>query len=232
MLDVRSLDARYGATPVLQGIDLHVAAGEAVVLLGGPGAGKTTLNRALSGLVPPRGGQVRFLERDITGADHVDVVRAGLIHVPQGGKVFPNLVVRDNLLLGATVRNRVQRGIMMDYVLGLIPRLSGCMQRRAGALTAGDQRLLAIGRGLMAAPRLLVLDEPMRDLSPAMDGDVFDLICRLSAQGLAMLLTEQDLRFASTVANRCYVMAGGRIIAEGPAAALAGDMPAAALAEK
>jgi branched-chain amino acid transport system ATP-binding protein len=221
MLEVRALEASYGATPVLHAVDLHVAAGEAVVLLGGPGAGKTTLNRALSGLVPPRGGRVRFLERDITGADHVDVVRAGLIHVPQGGRVFPNLVVRDNLLLGATVRNRVQRGIMMDYVLGLLPRLAARLQLLAGRLAAGDQRLLAIGRGLMAAPRLLVLDEPAGDLAPGMAEDVFELVCRLSAQGLAMLVAEQDLRFARTVANRCYVMAGGRIIADGPATALA-----------
>jgi branched-chain amino acid transport system ATP-binding protein len=166
---------------------------------------------------------VRFLERDITGADHVDVVRAGLIHVPQGGRVFPNLTVLDNLLLGATARNRVQRRIMMDYVLGLAPRLAALLTERGGRLGVGDQRMLAIGRGLMAAPRLLVMDEPAQELSPAMAEDVFELISQLSSQGLAMLLAERDLRFARTIADRCYVMAGGRMIAHGPAAALAED---------
>jgi branched-chain amino acid transport system ATP-binding protein len=177
----------------------------------------------LSGLVPAWGGRVRFLDRDITAADPVDVVRAGLIHVPQGGRVFPNLVVRDNLLLGATVRNRVQRGIMLDYVLGLLPQLTGRLQRRAGTLHAADQRLLAIGRGLMAAPRLLVLDGPADGLAPDGAEDVVVLVRSLGAQGLAMLVTERDLRFARTVANRCYVMAGGRMVADGPAAILAGD---------
>jgi branched-chain amino acid transport system ATP-binding protein len=225
MLDVRALDASYGSTQVLHAIDLHVAAGETVVVLGGAAVGKTTLYRALSGLVPVHGGRVRFLDRDITGADHVDVVRTGLIHVPQGGRVFPNLTVRDNLLLGATARNRVQRGIMLDYVLGLAPRLTARLLHRAARLGPVDQRMLAIGRGLMAAPRLLALDEPAQDLTPAMAEDVMELVWRLNSQGLAMLLAERDLRFARTVANRCYVMAQGRMIADGPAAALTEDEP-------
>lgn len=234
MLDVRGLVAGGQvaggvASAVLQGVDLHVAASEVVAVVGRGGMGKTTLNRALSGLIPARRGRVRFLDEDITGADHVRIVRAGLIHVPQGGRVFPTLSVHDNLLLGATVRNRRQRTAMLAWVLEVFPRLGGRLRQEAGAMDCGAQRQLAIGRGLMAAPRLLILDEPSLGLSWDQAEEVFALIVRLHRQGLSVLLSERDLGRSLAVANRAYVIDRGRVALEGPAARLAAD-PALAVA--
>ena len=223
MLDVQRLEAGYGAFQVLHGIDLSVAAGEVVAVLGSNGVGKTTLNRTLSGLVPARAGRVLFAGQDITGMDHAQIVRAGLIHVPEGRLVFPNLSVRDNLLLGATVRNRRQRGAMLDYVLELFPRLGERLKQHAGSMSGGEQQMLAIGRGLMAAPRLLILDEPSLGLSPKLVEVLFALVARLNAQGLPILLVEQNVVQSLAVANRAYVLEHGRVILEGPAAALAAD---------
>jgi branched-chain amino acid transport system ATP-binding protein len=223
MLKVRDLHAGYGAFEVLHGIDLDVAAGEIVAVLGANGVGKTTLNRALSGIVAPRGGTIRFDGVDITHARHDAIVRAGLIHVPEGRKVFPNLSVRENLLLGAYLRGRSERARSMEQVLETFPRLRERLRQHAGSLSGGEQQMLAIGRGLMARPRLLILDEPSLGLSPLLTEELFTLIGRLHADGLPILLVEQNVVQSLAVASRAYVVEHGRVALAGDAAALADD---------
>jgi len=223
MLEVRGLHAGYGPFEVLRGIDLDVHAGEIVAVLGANGVGKTTLNRVLSGLLAPRAGSVRFQGEDITRADHARIVRAGLIHVPEGRKIFPNLSVRDNLLLGAYARGRTQRGSSLAYVLATFPRLQERLGQLAGSMSGGEQQMLAIGRGLMGQPRLLVLDEPSLGLSPLLTEELFALIGRLHAGGLSMLLVEQNVVQSLAVAKRAYVIENGLVALSGTAAALAED---------
>jgi branched-chain amino acid transport system ATP-binding protein len=223
MLEVRRLSAGYGAVTVLAGIDLDVGAGEIVAVLGANGAGKTTLNRALSGLIPARAGSIRFAGADITGAGHDDIVRAGLIHVPEGRKIFPNLNVRENLLLGAWARGREGRAQRLDHVLDTFPRLRERLRQSAGAMSGGEQQMLAIGRGLMADPRLLILDEPSLGLSPLLTEELFALIGRLNAAGIAILLVEQNVVQSLAVAARAVVIEQGRLALAGSAADLARD---------
>jgi branched-chain amino acid transport system ATP-binding protein len=223
MLEVRRLSAGYGAVTVLAGIDLDVGAGEIVAVLGANGAGKTTLNRALSGLIPARAGSIRFAGADITGAGHDDIVRAGLIHVPEGRKIFPNLNVRENLLLGAWARGREGRAQRLDHVLDTFPRLRERLRQSAGAMSGGEQQMLAIGRGLMADPRLLILDEPSLGLSPLLTEELFALIGRLNAAGIAILLVEQNVVQSLAVASRAVVIEQGRLALAGSAADLARD---------
>jgi branched-chain amino acid transport system ATP-binding protein len=223
MLEVRDLSAGYGPFQVLYGIDLDVAEGEIVAVLGANGVGKTTLNRTLSGLLRARGGSIRFCGADITAADHADIVRAGLIHVPEGRKVFPNLTVRDNLLLGAYARGRADRAASLDRVFDTFPRLAQRQSQAAGSMSGGEQQMLAIGRGLMGQPRLLILDEPSLGLSPLLTEELFALIQRLNADGLSILLVEQNVMQSLAIAGRAYVIEHGRVALSGPAATLADD---------
>jgi branched-chain amino acid transport system ATP-binding protein len=223
MLEVRNLSAGYGPFQVLYGIDLDVAEGEIVAVLGANGVGKTTLNRTLSGLLRARGGSIRFCGADIAAADHADIVRAGLIHVPEGRKVFPNLTVRDNLLLGAYARGRAERAATLDRVFDIFPRLAQRQSQAAGSMSGGEQQMLAIGRGLMGQPRLLILDEPSLGLSPLLTEELFALIQRLHAQGLSILLVEQNVMQSLAIAGRAYVIEHGRVALSGPAATLADD---------
>ena len=223
MLEIQGLKAGYGPFEVLHGLDLAVGDAEIVAVLGANGVGKTTLNRALSGLIPPRGGTIRFDGQDITGADHDAIVRAGLIHVPEGRRVFPNLSVRENLLLGAYVRGRPQRAATLDRVLGIFPRLQERLGQMAGSMSGGEQQMLAIGRGLMAQPRLLILDEPSLGLSPKLTEDLFTLIARLHADGMAILLVEQNVVQSLGVAQRAYVIEHGVVALSGTSHSLAND---------
>jgi branched-chain amino acid transport system ATP-binding protein len=223
MLEVRGLHAGYGPFEVLRGIDLDVAPGEIVGVLGANGVGKTTLNRVLSGLIRPRAGTVRFRGADISGVDHTRIVRAGLIHVPEGRKIFPNLSVRENLLLGAYARARAERATTLEMVLATFPRLRERLAQQAGSMSGGEQQMLAIGRGLMGKPELLILDEPSLGLSPLLTEELFGLIARLHETGLAMLLVEQNVVQSLTVAQRAYVIENGVVAVSGPAAALADD---------
>jgi len=223
LLEVRGLHAGYGLFEVLRGIDLDVQEGEIVAVLGTNGVGKTTLNRVLSGLIVPRGGGVRFRGEDITGADHARIVRTGLIHVPEGRKIFPNLSVRDNLLLGAYARGRAERDKTLEGVLATFPRLKERLRQVAGSMSGGEQQMLAIGRGLMSQPRLLILDEPSLGLSPLLTEELFDLIRRLNTGGLAILVVEQNVVQSLEVARRAYVIENGVVALSGPAGDLAGD---------
>jgi branched-chain amino acid transport system ATP-binding protein len=223
MLEVRDLEAGYGAIAVLRGVSLDLAAREIVAVLGANGVGKTTLNRALSGVLRPRAGSIRFEGSDIAGADHAAIVRAGLIHVPEGRRVFPNLSVRDNLLLGAFARGKAERARTLDEVLTIFPRLRERLRQHAGLMSGGEQQMVAIGRGLMARPKLLILDEPSLGLSPLLVEELFALIGRLHASGLSILLVEQNVVQSLAIASRAYVIEHGVVVLSGPAAALADD---------
>ena len=223
MLEVQNLVAGYGGADVLRGIDVSVTAGEIVAVLGANGVGKTTLNRALSGLIRPRGGSIRFLGEEIAGAKPSAIVAAGLIHVPEGRRIFPNMSVRDNLVLGSYRRGKPAREANLERMFSLFPRLRERSTQAAGTLSGGEQQMLAIGRGLMGEPRLLILDEPSLGLSPLLVEEMFTLIARIAAEGLAVLLVEQNVVQSLELAARAYVLENGRIVVQGAAAEIAAD---------
>jgi branched-chain amino acid transport system ATP-binding protein len=223
LLAVRGLRAGYDGVPVLHGVDLDVAAGEIVAVLGSNGAGKSTLNNNLSGLYPALDGSIRFDGADITGTAPARIVAAGLIQVPEGRRIFPNLTVRENLELGSYRRGRARRAQNRDRALAVFPRLRERLAQTAGTLSGGEQQMLAIGRGLMAEPRLLILDEPSLGLSPLLVEEMFGLIAQLHREGLAMLLVEQNVVQSLAIASRAYVIENGRIVLSGSAAELRDD---------
>jgi len=209
LLDVRDLRGGYGRVEVLHGVDLQVNAGEIVALLGSNGAGKTTLNAIVCGLVPASGGRVTFDGADLTNRHYRDIVKAGLIQVPEGRRIFPNLSVRENLELGAFARARERRAANLERVFAIFPRLAERVAQRAGTMSGGEQQMLAIGRGLMAEPRLLILDEPSLGLSPLLVDELFALIQRLHADGLSVLLVEQNVGQSLAIAQRALVLENG-----------------------
>jgi len=211
LLDLRQLRSGYGRVEVLRGVDLHVNAGETVALLGSNGAGKSTLNNIVCGLVRAEGGSVRFDGRDLTNRHYRDVVKAGLIQVPEGRRIFPNLSVRENLELGAFTRARERRAANLDRVFATFPRLHERIAQKAGTMSGGEQQMLAIGRGLMAEPRLLILDEPSLGLSPLLVEEMFTLIGRLNADGLSVLLVEQNVGQSLAIAQRACVLENGSL---------------------
>jgi branched-chain amino acid transport system ATP-binding protein len=221
MLEVKALRAGYGAIEVLRGVDLAVGAGEIVALLGSNGAGKSTLNNNVSGLYRPFGGTIAFDGANIAGAPSMRIVDAGLVQVPEGRRVFPNLSVRENLEMGSYRRGRAARAKNLERVLAVFPRLNERMTQLAGTLSGGEQQMLAIGRGLMSEPRLLILDEPSLGLSPLLVEEMFTLIGRLNRDGLAILLVEQNVVQSLAIAHRAYVLENGRIALSGAAAELA-----------
>ena len=221
MLEITGLRAGYGAIEILRGVDLAVGAGEIVALLGSNGAGKSTLNNNVCGLFKPFGGAVRFDGKDIAGAASTRIVEEGLIQVPEGRRVFPNLSVRDNLELGSYRRGRKDRARNLDRVAAIFPRLKERWAQSAGTLSGGEQQMLAIGRGLMGEPRLLILDEPSLGLSPLLVEEMFVLISRLNTDGLALLLVEQNVVQSLAIAHRAYVLENGRIALSGKASELA-----------
>ena len=220
LLTIEGLRSGYGAVEVLRGVDLRIAPGELVALLGSNGAGKTTLNAVVSGLVPTWAGRVVFDGQDLTGAHYRRVVQAGLIQVPEGRKVFPNLRVLDNLELGAFTRARERRADNLQSVFDTFPRLRERQDQLAGTMSGGEQQMLAIGRGLMAEPKLLILDEPSLGLSPLLVEEMFTLIAQLRARGLAVLLVEQNVGQSLEIADRAYVMENGSIRFSGTASEL------------
>jgi len=223
MLEVEGLAAGYGLTRVLEGLSLHVGPGEVVAVLGSNGAGKTTLNMVLSGLLRPARGRVVFEGRDITGESPAEIMERGLIQVPEGRRIFPNLSVRENLELGSYRRARVNRARNIERVFETFPRLRERMRQAAGTLSGGEQQMLAIGRGMMAEPRLLILDEPSLGLSPLLVEEMFALIRRLHAEGLSIMLVEQNVAQSLDIADRAYVLENGTIALSGPAAQVRED---------
>jgi len=224
LLDIQGLRGGYGRTEVLRGVDLTVNAGEMVALLGSNGAGKSTLNKTVCGLCAAWSGTVRFDGRDLSGAHYREVVKAGLIQVPEGRKVFPNLDVLENLALGAFTRARERRAQNLERVFSIFPRLAERRGQLAGTMSGGEQQMLAIGRGLMAEPVLLILDEPSLGLSPLLVEEMFALIRKLREDGLAVLLVEQNVGQSLEIADRAYVLENGAVRFSGaPADLLASD---------
>jgi branched-chain amino acid transport system ATP-binding protein len=224
MLEVEHLRVWYGNTEVLRDVSFSVADNAVVALLGGNGSGKTTILNALSGIVRPRAGAIQVAGQSVVGASPERVVRAGMVQVPQGREVFAAMTVRDNLEIGAATRKDAP-GIRrdMDEVFGLFPRLHEKQAHRAGSLSGGEQQQVAIGRSLMARPRLLLMDEPSAGLSPMIVEDMIGTIRLLHGRGLAILLVEQNVGVAALVAEIAHVLQNGEIVYSGPAAELIGN---------
>jgi branched-chain amino acid transport system ATP-binding protein len=223
LLAVNGLHAGYGSTEILRGIDFKVDPGEIVAVLGANGAGKSTMNRTISGVMRPWRGTIRFKESAIERERPADIVARGLIHVPEGRRIFPNMTVRENLDLGAYRRGRARRGDSRSRVFSIFPRLAERQTQYAGTLSGGEQQMLAIGRGLMAEPELLILDEPSLGLSPLLVEEVFALIKDIHAQGVALLLVEQNVVQSLEVAQRAYILDNGRFVMDGRAADIRDD---------
>jgi len=224
VIEVTDLDVSYGKIQALRRVSLRVAPGEIVALLGANGAGKTTLVKAVCGLLPKQAGAVRLGGEDITRLQTAEIARRGLALVPDGRRLFGPLPVLDNLMLGAYVRLARLRPddveADLDAVFALFPRLAERRRQAAGTLSGGEQQMLAIGRALMARPRVILLDEPSIGLAPLIVREIFQVIRSLKARGLTVLLVEQNARMGLRVADRAYVMELGRVTAEGPAAGL------------
>jgi branched-chain amino acid transport system ATP-binding protein len=217
ILTVSDLHTGYGATEILRGVDLVVHAGEIVAVLGSNGAGKSTLNRTISGVMRPWQGSINFTGILINKVRPADIVKRGLIHVPEGRRIFPNMSVRENLNLGAYRRGGSRKRDNRDKVFSIFPRLAERQRQNAGTLSGGEQQMLAIGRGLMAEPRLLILDEPSLGLSPLLVEELFELIKRINAEGIALLLVEQNVVQSLEVARRAYILDNGRFVLQGSA---------------
>jgi branched-chain amino acid transport system ATP-binding protein len=218
LLAISGLAAGYGATEVLRDIDLAVVPGEIVAILGANGAGKSTLNRTISGVLRATRGTIHFAGSAIERETPAAIVGRGLIHVPEGRCIFPDLTVGENLDLGGYRRARARRKQNRERVFAIFPRLAERHAQRAGTLSGGEQQMLAIGRGLMAEPRLLILDEPSLGLSPLLVEELFALIRRLNAEGITFLLVEQNVMQSLDVASRAYILENGAFVLQGSSA--------------
>jgi len=224
MLEVRDLEVSYGRIRAVQGISLDVREGEIVALIGANGAGKSSAMHAVAGVVRPAGGSIAFEGERIDGAGAERIVKAGISYVPEGRMIFANLSIEENLLIGGYTRGykAALRG-RLDEVLDLFPVLRERLTEGASNLSGGQQQMLALARGLMSGPRLLMLDEPSLGLSPIAAQDVFELIGKLGTQGVTILLVEQNVRQALAVADRGYVIESGRISMDGDSESLLND---------
>ena len=223
LLDIHDLRAGYGETEILRGVDLVVEPGEIVAVLGSNGVGKSTLNRTISGVQRARKGSILFEGAAIEREKPASIVARGLIHVPEGRRIFPNLTVRENLDLGSYARAGKNRAKNRARVFEIFPRLAERRSQLAGTLSGGEQQMLAIGRGLMAEPKLIILDEPSLGLSPLLVEELFGLIRRINAEGVAVLLVEQNVVQSLDVAHRAYILAEGQFVMSGAAADIAAD---------
>ena len=222
LLEVESIDAFYGRIQALRGMSIRVDKGEVVALIGSNGAGKTTTLRTISGLMHPQSGTIRFDGRDITRTGPSRIVEMGICQSPEGRRLFPRMTVGDNLLMGAYTRND-KPGIAtdMDRVFTLFPRLKERRAQIAGTLSGGEQQMLAMGRALMASPKLLMLDEPSLGLAPILIETIFNIVREINAQGVPVLLVEQNASKALEVAHRAYVLETGSIVMTGTGAEVA-----------
>jgi branched-chain amino acid transport system ATP-binding protein len=224
LLELAGVDVAYGDLPALTGVDLVVEAGETLSVVGANGAGKTTMLRTISGLLRPRRGEVRFDGERIDRLPCHRVVERGVVHVPEGRKIFPSLSVRENLELGSYIRTaRARRAESLQRVLTLFPRLRERAGQAAGTLSGGEQQMLAIGRALMTGPRLLMLDEPSLGLAPIVVTEIFRTIAAINATGTTVLLVEQNTRQALALSRRGYVLENGRVVLVGSGAELLGN---------
>jgi branched-chain amino acid transport system ATP-binding protein len=222
LLDLIDVTTCYGDATAVRGVSLHVEDGEVVALLGANGAGKSTLLRTISGLLVPRSGSVRFSGQDIAGRSPRAIARLGIAHVPEGRRVFPGLSVRDNIMLGAASRrvSRTDLAAGADAMFATFPDLRAAADAPGWTLSGGQQQMVALARGLMAQPRLLLLDEPSLGLAPLVVQELFRVVGEIGRRGTAILLVEQNAHLALAVASRGYVLETGSLVAEGPAASL------------
>ncbi len=222
LLALERLEVSYGGIRAVKGIDLAIEPGELVCLIGANGAGKTTTLRAITGLVPPAGGRIRYDGEDITGWRVHRIARRGLALVPEGRGVFAQLTIEENLAMGAYAR-KDDVSADLERAFTLFPRLKERRRQTAGTLSGGEQQMLAIGRALMSRPKLLLLDEPSMGLAPLMVEKIFDVIRAIAAEGVTMLLVEQNARLALEVSRRAYVLEGGLVALSGEAGTLLHD---------
>lgn len=216
MLNVSNISAGYGGVPALHGVSLHIKKGEIVTIVGSNGAGKSTIARTLTGLVKPTSGSITFDGKAIEHLPTHEIVARGLVHVPEGRHVFGKLTVTENLMLGAyTTDSEAEMRERMEYVRDMFPLLRERSNQKAGSLSGGQQQMLALGRGLMANPRLLILDEPSLGLMPKLVEELFEAIHTISRTGVTMLLIEQRVLEALELCDRGYVIQNGRIVTEG-----------------
>lgn len=216
MLKVENIDVFYGDLQVLWDVSLEVKEGEVVCLVGSNGAGKSTLLKSLSGLLRPRSGSIRFLDRDVCAIPAYKVVDLGLVHIPEGRRLFPELTTMENLILGSLrPEAKAKRKDSLEWVFELMPRLRERKSQFAGTLSGGEQQMLAVARGLMSRPKLLMFDEPSLGLAPLLVKQVFDVVEKLRTEGITVLIVEQNVRQSLQICDRAYVLENGRIIMEG-----------------
>jgi len=223
ILDVQDVHTYYGNIEALKGVSLKVEQGEIVTLIGSNGAGKTTTLRTIAGVLRPRKGTVRMDDSDLTKTPANEIVRLGIAHSPEGRRIFARMSVRENLEMGAFARGSADMAQDYERVYTLFPRIKERLKQRAGTLSGGEQQMLAIGRALMARPKLLLLDEPSMGLAPVLVELVFQTIKEINAQGMTVLLVEQNAHMALTIANRGYVLQTGKIVLTDTAKALASN---------
>lgn len=224
LLEVNDLYVSYGAIRALHGLTFHVEEGEIVTLIGANGAGKSTTLKAISGLLRPDRGEITYAGKEISRVGADAIVRMGLIHVPEGRRIFAPLTVRENLEMGAFTRKDKQEvAASMEQAFKLFPRLKERVAQTGGTLSGGEQQMLAVGRALMSKPRLLLMDEPSMGLAPILVEEIFNIIQEINRLGVTILLVEQNAHMALSIANRGYVLETGTIQLTGPAQALAAD---------
>ncbi|HBV97618.1 MAG: amino acid ABC transporter ATPase [Peptococcaceae bacterium BICA1-7] len=224
MLEIKDLNVFYGSIHALQGVSFNVNEGEIVTLIGANGAGKSTTLRSVSGIVKAKSGEITFCGKKINSVPAHKIVRMGLSHVPEGRQIFPNLTVMENLMMGAyTRKDKNEIKSSLEEVMERFPRLGERSKQMAGTLSGGEQQMVAIGRGLMSKPSLLILDEPSMGLSPVLVDEIFSIIKKINQQGVTVLLVEQNAFMALQVANRAYVLETGRIIFSGKASDIQAD---------
>ena len=229
MLEVRDIKVSYAGIQALRGVSLNVEQGEIVALIGPNGAGKSSLLNTLSGVVPPKAGTVMFKGSAMTGARPWDVTKAGILQVPEGRKVFAEMTVMENLQVGETALHGRKPTYRFEDVYNVFPILKERQDQRAGSLSGGQQQMLVIGRALMGGPELLLLDEPSLGLAPVIIAQVFEALKKLNAQGLTILLVEQNAHLALSTSNRGYVLEQGQIMKSGASKDLAKDPEVTAL---
>ena len=223
LLELRDVHSYYDRIQALKGVSLEVAEGEVVTLIGANGAGKTTTLKAITGLQPVAGGEIEFLGKSIRGQGAWDLVKQGLVMVPEGRGCFTRMTITENLLMGAFVRNDKEIDADIDKVFAIFPRLKERRAQLSGTMSGGEQQMLAMGRALMARPKVLLLDEPSMGLSPIMVDKIFEVVSTIHGQGTTVLLVEQNASRALQLANRGYVMESGEITMSGEAKQLLSD---------
>ena len=213
MLEVQNIDVFYGDLQVLWDVSFEVEEGEIVALVGANGSGKSTTLKAISGLLNPANGSIRFLDQRLDQIPANKIIEHGVAHVPEGRRLFPEMTVRENLIMGSLARQaKLKREETMEWIFGLFPRLREREKQMAGTLSGGEQQMLAVGRGLMALPKMIMFDEPSLGLAPILVAEIFNIIKRIKKEGVTVLITEQNTKQTLEISDRGYVLENGRVV--------------------